>query len=56
MRKDNKTYFGIKKGFTLIELILASSISLTTILIGFYVVKNVIEGNKIDEIQFRFYA
>ncbi len=52
MSKDKKTYFGSKKGFTIIELILASSISLTTIIIGFYVLKSVIEGNKIDEIQF----
>ena len=44
-------YFKKKNGFTLVELILASSISLSTILIGFYVLRNIIEGNKIDEIQ-----
>ena len=47
-----KRYFKKENGFTLIELILASSISLSTIMIGFYVLKNIIEGNKIDEIQF----
>ena len=46
-----KNYFKKKNGFTLVELILASSISLSTILIGFYVLRNIIEGNKIDEIQ-----
>ena len=49
MRFNN--YFKKKNGFTLVELILASSISLSTILIGFYVLRNIIEGNKIDEIQ-----
>ena len=39
-------------GFTLVELILSTSISLSIILVGFYVLKNIIEGNKIDEIQF----
>ena len=47
-----KRYFKKENGFTLIELILASSISLSTIMIGFYVLRNIIEGNKIDEIQF----
>ena len=45
-------YLKKKNGFTLVELILASSISLSTILIGYYVLKNIIEGNKIDEVQF----
>ena len=47
--KNNKNR---KNGFTLVELLLASSISLSTILIGFYVLRNIVEGNKIDEIQF----
>ena len=47
-----KRYFKKENGFTLIELILASSISLSTIMIGYYVLRNIIEGNKIDEIQF----
>ena len=47
-----KNYFKKENGFTLVELILASSISLSTILIGYYVLKNIIEGNKIDEVQF----
>ena len=46
------SYCKKKNGFTLVELILASSISLSTILIGYYVLKNIIEGNKIDEVQF----
>ena len=44
--------FKKKNGFTLVELILASSISLSTIMIGYFVLRNIIEGNKIDEIQF----
>jgi len=47
-----ENYFKKKNGFTLVELILASSISLSTILVGYYVLRNIIEGNKIDEIQF----
>ena len=45
-------YHKKKNGFTLVELILSTSISLSIILVGFYVLKNIIEGNKIDEIQF----
>ena len=47
-----KNYLKKENGFTLVELILASSISLSTILIGYFVLRNIIEGNKIDEIQF----
>ncbi len=47
-----QNYFKKKNGFTLVELILSTSISLSIILVGFYVLKNIIEGNKIDEIQF----
>ena len=47
-----KSHFKKENGFTLIELILASAISLSTIMIGYYVLRNIIEGNKIDEIQF----
>ncbi len=44
--------FKKKNGFTLVELILASSISLSSITIGYYILRNIIEGNKIDDIQF----
>ena len=47
-----KKYFRKENGFTLVELILASSISLSTIMMGYFVLRNIIEGNKIDEIQF----
>ena len=47
-----KNYFRKENGFTLVELILASSISLSTIMMGYFVLRNIIEGNKIDEIQF----
>ena len=47
-----KNYFRKENGFTLVELILASSISLSTIMLGYFVLRNIIEGNKIDEIQF----
>ena len=40
-----------KNGFTIIELIIAGAISITTIGIGFSILQIALKGNKIDETQ-----
>tara|TARA_B100000700_G_scaffold121079_1_gene135949 strand:+ start:671 stop:2149 length:1479 start_codon:yes stop_codon:yes gene_type:complete len=40
-----------KNGFTIIELIVASSISITVVSVGFFILQIALEGNKIDENQ-----
>ena len=40
-----------KNGFTIVELIVASSISITAVSIGFFILQIALKGNKIDETQ-----
>ena len=41
----------IKNGFSIIELIVAGAISITTIGVGFSLLQIALKGNKIDETQ-----
>ena len=38
-------------GFTIVELIVASAISITAISVGFFILEIALKGNKIDEAQ-----
>ena len=40
-----------KNGFTIVELIVASSISITAVSVGFFILQIALKGNKIDETQ-----
>ena len=40
-----------RNGFTIVELIVASAISITAISVGFFILEIALKGNKIDEAQ-----